>query len=783
MGCSPQNDCSSTSCERFEPGTGEGVTLVEYKEYPENAIRGGAYNIPGRDGSTVMYPSLALSGSSVANCGKYTKSACGSTLYFDYYPDGLSFDHGFSDTWFSYLYDTSNDAGVVGTPCYHIETETVTNTQTGASSSTDTCYPCGAFTCTPATTTIRYDVPGAAECGCADPDCPHPTLFSIGSLSKKVVFSYDSLSTTLPNGVSDFEVSDDGTTWTDVWNENTVVGSEYVSSDNPYMAGDEFFNDFKIFTLNSGASTGLVIKAEIKAVYDDSGATTTFSGTSWTITEILSPGTGYTVGQTFTLEYTHTHPNNSTSVLNLNFKVKAVQAYQATEGQVGFDVLRIGDTINGHAVTRVFHTDLDNFPYHIAYIDGNGSDFVKETQYTSNRSHVITVKAGFRVPDRAILVGFYEFLDKSVQYVPADVEQNAPDTYNVLKQPIVTCTVVNGIVTGYTIVDGGSGWNQYGRQPEVVVTPPYASTGTQATCKVSFTNGVLTAIKPNLGGTGYSSTVPPKVYVKNVFYEQTTVIDNAAYKATDARDFQQIIDSIPGGADTDALNKVAACWTQHAPRQATEDVAARIELKQDPDLNRVQKVPQYHYSHLTMQGYDAKFAVDYSLAHLGDIYPAWFGDVLINEKDRNIEMRIQDIEDLTQKTIPAYAIDRERMVTTVQGRFSGLPHASNYTKYHMRQYRADATKKRDINVTLTCTPVNSGCGHIGCSAPNTGNTDNTSGNTVTTYTMSPLLGSGCQTWNATGVLPVYNSLTKSASVWDDAITEYGNPFILGEYLP
>jgi len=783
MGCSPQNDCSSTSCERFEPGTGEGVTLVEYKEYPENAIRGGAYNIPGRDGSTVMYPSLALSGSSVANCGKYTKSACGSTLYFDYYPDGLSFDHGFSDTWFSYLYDTSNDAGVVGTPCYHIETQTVTNTQTGASSSTDTCYPCGAFTCTPATTTITYDVPGDEECGCADPDCPHPTLFSIGSLSKKVVFSYDSLSTTLPNGVSDFEVSDDGTTWTDVWNENTVVGSEYVSSDNPYMAGDEFFNDFKIFTLNSGASTGLVIKAEIKAVYDDSGATTTFSGTSWTITEILSPGTGYTVGQTFTLEYTHTHPNNSTSVLNLNFKVKAVQAYQATEGQVGFDVLRIGDTINGHAVTRVFHTDLDNFPYHIAYIDGNGSDFVKETQYTSNRSHVITVKAGFRVPDRAILVGFYEFLDKSVQYVPADVEQNAPDTYNVLKQPIVTCTVVNGIVTGYTIVDGGSGWNQYGRQPEVVVTPPYASTGTQATCKVSFTNGVLTAIKPNLGGTGYSSTVPPKVYVKNVFYEQTTVIDNAAYKATDARDFQQIIDSIPGGADTDALNKVAACWTQHAPRQATEDVAARIELKQDPDLNRVQKVPQYHYSHLTMQGYDAKFAVDYSLAHLGDIYPAWFGDVLINEKDRNIEMRIQDIEDLTQKTIPAYAIDRERMVTTVQGRFSGLPHASNYTKYHMRQYRADATKKRDINVTLTCTPVNSGCGHIGCSAPNTGNTDNTSGNTVTTYTMSPLLGSGCQTWNATGVLPVYNSLTKSASVWDDAITEYGNPFILGEYLP
>ena len=95
MGCSPQNDCSSTSCERFEPGTGEGVSLVEYREYPENPIRDGAYNIPGREGSTIMYPSLALSGTSVANCGKYTKSACGSTLYFDFYPTELSYDHAF----------------------------------------------------------------------------------------------------------------------------------------------------------------------------------------------------------------------------------------------------------------------------------------------------------------------------------------------------------------------------------------------------------------------------------------------------------------------------------------------------------------------------------------------------------------------------------------------------------------------------------------------------------------------------------------------------------------
>ena len=51
------------------------------------------------------------------------------------------------------------------------------------------------------------------------------------------------------------------------------------------------------------------------------------------------------------------------------------------------------------------------------------------------------------VPDRAILVGFYEFLDKSVQYVPADVDQNAPDTYNLLVPPVIDVTITNGILT------------------------------------------------------------------------------------------------------------------------------------------------------------------------------------------------------------------------------------------------------------------------------------------------------------------------------------------------
>ena len=48
-----------------------------------------------------------------------------------------------------------------------------------------------------------------------------------------------------------------------------------------------------------------------------------------------------------------------------------------------------------------------NFSYHVVYVDGAGNNFVKETQYTSDRNHVITAKAGYGLPDRGMLVGLY----------------------------------------------------------------------------------------------------------------------------------------------------------------------------------------------------------------------------------------------------------------------------------------------------------------------------------------------------------------------------------------
>ena len=121
--------------------------------------------------------------------------------------------------------------------------------------------------------------------------------------------------------------------------------------------------------------------------------------------------------------------------MTINLKVTAVGPSTTLSGGDVTDIMRKGDKINGHTITRTFHTEVGLFPYHVAYVDGSGSNFTKDTQYTSDRNHVITVKAGFGIADRAIMIGLYEFLDKSLQYVTGDVNSKAPDIFNSIIYP------------------------------------------------------------------------------------------------------------------------------------------------------------------------------------------------------------------------------------------------------------------------------------------------------------------------------------------------------------
>ena len=799
MGCKPGNR-GTTSCYYFQPGTGAGVS-IEFTEYPLNVIRtNGSYNIPGREGSVVMYPSTQICNSSgspqiqnASNCGKLWRAdpednEC--ILAYDWYPGELSFDYGFSDTWFSYLYDTSDKQGIIGSPCFYIEDE-VTTGDDGSMTSSSEWHPCTGFTGTPASTTLSYTVEGDDDLT-GDSDCPHPTLFGFGSDKNKLAFSYDSLSTTIPNGLTDFSLSADGTTYTDAWNQDEVSGIIYSSTQNPWVSGDESFNDFQVFEINDTGNnkTGLRIKFNIYPIFDDSGSSTVFTGTKWEPTEVLNPGTGYAVNDTFNLQYLVTHYDNTTTTLQVTLKITGVGPYQATEGQTGFDVLRAGDTINGHTINRVFTTDLDNFPYHIIYLDGNGSDFAKDTQYTSSRNHVITAKAGKGIAERAILVGKYEFLNKSIQYCTADVDKNAPNIFSTLKQPKITPNLTNGVLSGVSIVDGGSGWlaqNIQGREPELIVTPPLIDSGRQAKVKAEFTNGVLTAIKVEDGGSGYSTENLPQFAVINDEKRESITIFNEAGNTVHKEDSTLVMDAIDeygtdfgvsGENRTDISNTIDL--TPERQDYTIPDETFRV--KEDPNRNRVSKLPQQKYTKAATDKYKEETKVQYDLQYLNDIdIDRKYKDEWEIARQEDIAQRVKDVDDISQENAIEYDVRKEMYVETVQGATSQLPHASEYTKYMLRQYRPDPTRKTTINVTLASTPVTAGCTHFSCTAPPPGTggstTDPETGGTYnTTYTMSSLMGSGCKAWSCSGTFPMYNDLSASARQVADATAAYGNPY-------
>ena len=865
------NGVNLEHCFAYDPANGEGVT-VSYSEYPTATIRDNTeYFIPAREHNFVMYNSTercVSSGNTFSvvsgGCGKVFKTHdCGDSdeicrLTFDYTPSTLSFDFAYSDVWFSYLYDTSNKAGTVGTPAYYIEDEEVTTSggsgdDYGGDNQTTSsnCFPCSSFTCTAATTDLKYTAPTDYT---GDPDCPHPTLFGFGTTSNKIAFKYDALSTQVPNGAVDFEVAEIGSsTFTDIWNENQLQGTPFLSTttNNWDVNTESGHEDFQIYDLNgaqmtsgspnynNNATTGLRVKFRIEPQIAENGIEGGILGTNWELAEILGNGSGYSVGDTFELTYTHTHTNGSTTNFQIQLRIKGVGSITSLSNSSGFDLLRANDTINGHTITRVFHTDDQNFQYHVAYLDGNGNNFAKDTQYTSNRAHQITTIAGKGIPDRAILIGKYEFIDKSMQFVTADVDLDAPDIYNSVKQPDVTLTITNGRVTGTTIVDGGTGWNQLKEEPDLVVTAPLIESGKNAELKGTFSNGVLTAVEITNAGSGYDADNAPKAWIRNIYKEVTSTQENFPdddyTPNTSKQQVIQILNNLPKAGivpvDVDSFatdqpetyqsliqlglsdSEIRAVLTENEvkrmqidpstspkvtqtefasldaifdieERQTFTEKTTHINIKSDPDRRRVQKLGQRGYSASSLETLrDATQNDQYSLNFLNDSeLPDKVKTFLKDDKEQRVANRDAVLDEMTQKVIPEYTNYKENLVETVQGPLVNLPEASTGTKYMMTQFRADPTSKVNLNVTLSMTPVNSGNSHFTCNPPTGsigGTTTGSNGETiVTSYQMSGLLGPGCQAWSCSGTLPVYHELGRAGDNAARAGAAYGNPFTI-----
>ena len=833
MGCKrPSNEFGeSPPCTpNHRPLAGAGAADVEFSEYPPYEARGTDYNIPERDDAAIMYDSVFVpddtnsrftSGASyntppASHCGKNAQQGEGSTsysfftgtgtYYYDYVPGELSFDYALSDTWISYLYDAGTRGGTIGIPCYFLETETSTITTTQPSSGNDPvtgdpipgdsestldsgtrCIPCNSVPCEAEEMLLSYETEEQDYTG--DPDCPHPTLFAVDTRSSKIVLRYNQFSTTIPNGVEDFSFSYDGSTYTDVFDPANLYGTQYDSPQNPWTsAADQEFFDFEVFEMeNAPTKTGFRIKVSIVPIVDESGATPVFTGTRWTILELVSPGTGYAVNDVFPLSYQVTLADNSTATLTMNLKVTQVGPREVNEGDTGFDRLRVNDTLNGHTITRTFHTDLENFSYHVMYLDGSGSVFTKDGQYTSNRNHVVTVTAGYGIKDRAQLVGLYEFRNKSVQFQTVSQDPGAPNTFSKSIQPDVVATITNGQVTGITINNGGRGWDLIDEDPILTINPPSSASGTPARVTGTFTDGVLTAVQIVEPGSGYNASIPPFVWVFNQFKVNVEDVNTPGYSESSSDEIDDFLTRIIPNVDPEIRNDMRQA-TSSTPR-STRVISnpAKVDVKKDFRRDRNEVIAQRKLKVEDVQPLIDEYTVRYDYNHLNDIenMTPEFKKVMNDGRDLDIQNRRDLWLGFTQENVPEEFTYEENLVETCIGSLSNLPYASENTKYLLKQYVPDPRVRTSIKVNLSCNMTFEGCGNgTVCPSPTVTpgvNTSSTDGNGVTTsitrgYTLVGVLGPGCQNWTAEGEIPMFNNMTGSAQRVALAADLQGNPY-------
>jgi len=797
------------------------ITYGNVRRPPQNQVLYGGTLVTTNSGRSYSSPvgATELAG---ATCGKEVRGVCNTQQkIFDSTPNGLSFKWMDSDTWFIYVWESGANAGVIDNPCYWLihEQRTGSSTFTGGTNppggSTTTaptadgaiCVECTSFFCTPNKMTCSYTTESGDETG--DPDCPYPTIYGIGTDSKKLIFKYNALSTEVPTGVTkiNFMYDAQGQNIDVLAYDSTTTGSldPILVNFNPWFASETNVNQFYIYedtVVETTTAQGLRVKIGIKPTINFDVEPLVITGTTFEILELLAPGQGYSLNQTFPLTYVHSHPDSTTTTFNFSIKITGLGPVNTVGAPVGFDLLREGDTINGHVITETGHTDTENFAYHVIYLNGSGSEFTKNAQYTSNRNHIITAVAGYGIKDRCALIGLYEFTDKSIQYTTLSVNNDAPNIYSVIKDPKITVTVSNGQISSAVITDGGEGWNTAGvGTPIMFVTPPDTTTGRQAKAEGTFSNGVLTGLKITDPGTGYSSSNPPIIGIRNR-YKKEEKVTNTGQTDEEAAITTQL-DKITSGPAKEywpefeagfktpdgkaALDRVKDSYTE---RKVVSEVDNGVLLA-DQNRNRKLQLNQRLFSEDKVKKLKKNFdKMDGSVLNnltnpsSAEIEFSKSYDTASSTTNVAIDNHMSAI---TQEKIPEFATYKEVKVETVQRRFLDLPKASEKTKYLITQYRADRRQTTKIKIKIGCTPLQTGCGHIICPPPgppasSSSSTSSTQGGVTTqtttsySYTVTGLHGTGCQAWTAEGSMLVYNNLTTSMEIYSAAVKAYGNPF-------
>ena len=337
----------------------------------------------------------------------------------------------------------------------------------------------------------------------------------------------------------------------DAWNGVSGIPFQSVNG-NCWKSGNiTTYKDYEI-------PGGLKLRMMLQSTENDDGT----YGTVWKIEKIIEPGTGYGKGETnesgdidfidqnkFTLFY----PTKNSP---LRISVCLVLATTVEDADNLDDVttrLSPGNTVNGWIVTDVKESN-DELNMHLATLKPGTStnDFIKDTSYVANTGATVKVVAGWGIKDRAALIGLYEFRKKEIEYGVGIATEGMPFTPELIK-PSCYAEVSGGRVTNIVIEGRGRGLqHQNITEPRLVVTPPptqfnhvlfdelirsgtnveaakrrATGVGETAQLKPKFEQGRLVSVVIVNGGSGYSSTNPPDVYVPYISRNKTIVTQEA----------------------------------------------------------------------------------------------------------------------------------------------------------------------------------------------------------------------------------------------------------------
>lgn len=572
-----------------------------------------------------------------------------------------------------------------------------------------------------------------------------------------------------------------------------------------------------------------------KVYYGCNGVTKITTAGSGILCPVVSTTLSYTISDGKITDVSEKDPFPLIKSVSTN-DLRVAITYSNGYGGNAATRFQTGQVINGWTISQVFTTDA-SINMHVLYLSGSGSDFTYN-QSISSATAAGVVKAGKGIKDKCVLVGTYEFKDKTIYYTKATVAEGYP--FGQITDPVLSVSVVNGVVSGVTVVSGGSGWDKINDRPPIGIDPP--TTGDDfAKLEPNWVGDYLASVKVVYPGSGYTDASPPKAFVSYAYNKKTDIIvEKQNAKDVHAKEFD-IYDKVPNNKSVYGISKED--WQKNTEpnfQEIKSDTFPPIwSVEEDPNILITRKGGRTGVRKdiaETMKPEYIKSSVVNDLSEAVPTVGKSFKDNVYIPSNKTSEEYYAQISDDSDKTYQM----KSRKVYTFNGFWFELPCATATTKYNLIDYVPDSRETATITVTMAVDATNDNCSTCiggtstqitvsltsGSNAINQTLTFNTgvtatvtavSGNVLTvtpsgvinifnTFTGtnpacagtvqgvgtggSPYIpggtsyttvqksysGTGCLDYSISGTIGVHHNVSNESAIWSSAVAAYGNPY-------